>query len=77
MDTDVDALLARGNARRRLPEPRFRRMLRESAGVSQGDIAKALGVSRSAVSRWESGQRDPSSTLVPYVDLLDRLAAER
>lgn len=37
-------------------------MLRElhDAGVSRGRIARLLGVSTSAVSRWSSGDRQPS-----------------
>lgn len=33
--------------------------LREDAGLSQGDLARALGVSQSSVSRWESGDTVP------------------
>jgi DNA-binding transcriptional regulator YiaG len=33
--------------------------LREDAGLSQGDFARALGVSQSSVSRWESGDAVP------------------
>lgn len=37
-------------------------MLQElhAAGISRGRIARLLGVSRSAVSRWSSGQWQPS-----------------
>jgi DNA-binding transcriptional regulator YiaG len=71
-------LIARVRARQRLPEPPLRRSVRESAGVSQGDLAKALGVTRSAVSRWEAGHREPrGEALVHYVDLLELLRATR
>jgi transcriptional regulator with XRE-family HTH domain len=33
--------------------------LREQAGLSQADFARAVGVSRSAISRWESEGRVP------------------
>ncbi|MDP9270648.1 MAG: helix-turn-helix domain-containing protein [Chloroflexota bacterium] len=73
-------LLERSRDRRRLPEPRFRRLLREGARLSLRDVAEALGVERSTVSRWETGRRlaprDPAM-LARYVELLDRLAAER
>jgi transcriptional regulator with XRE-family HTH domain len=72
----LDAALARGRARRRLPSPEARRLLRERAGVSQRDVATALGVTREAVAQWESGRRSPRPALaVAYVALLDRLAA--
>lgn len=32
------------------------RILRESKGMSQEDLAKAIGCNRSSVSRWESGK---------------------
>lgn len=61
-------------ARRDLPSPTVRRLIREQAGLSQQDIAEALGATRAAVSRWESGQREPrGDLLVAYVTLLRRL----
>lgn len=72
------ALVERVRSRRRLPEPALRRALRESAGLSQGDLATALGVTRSAVSRWEAGQREPRGVMVAdYLKLLDRVASAR
>ncbi|MGB9661248.1 MAG: helix-turn-helix domain-containing protein [Moorellaceae bacterium] len=44
------------------------RKLREQAGLTQEELAKLLGVERSTISRYESGNRDPSS------EMLDRLA---
>lgn len=76
--TTLDAILARGRARRRLPKPAMRRLLRQRAGVSQRDIASVLRVDAPTVSRWESGYRSPTGALLErYVALLDRLAAER
>jgi transcriptional regulator with XRE-family HTH domain len=76
-DDAFEAALARGRARRRLPGPAARRQLRERAGLSQQDVAAALGVTREAVAQWESGRRSPRpTTAVEYVTLLDRLARE-
>jgi transcriptional regulator with XRE-family HTH domain len=36
------------------------RTLREQRKLSQADVARALGVTESAVSRWESGARRPA-----------------
>jgi DNA-binding transcriptional regulator YiaG len=63
--------------RRRLPHPADRRLLRERAGLSQSDIARALNVGSPTVCRWESGERDPGREhLAAYIALLDRLARE-
>ena len=75
---DLEALVERSRSRRRLPEPRLRRLLRERACVSQEDLARVLGVDRSTVCRWESGAREPrDSNLSAYSDILDRPASER
>lgn len=37
------------------------RELRQSAGLSQADLAKIAGVSRNAVSQWEAGVTQPST----------------
>jgi DNA-binding transcriptional regulator YiaG len=76
-DAALEAALARGRARRRLPGPAARRQLRERAGLSQQAVAAALGVTREAVAQWESGRRSPRpATAMEYVTLLDRLARE-
>ena len=75
---DVDSLLARSHLLRRLPEPAIRRLLRERAGLSQAEIAEALGVTSSAVSRWETGRRMPRGARgSAYAELLERLTAVR
>ena len=75
MTTTLDDLLARRERLRRLPEPRIRRLLRERAGLSQDELAEALGVSRPAVTRWELSQRTPRGDLAErYAVALDRLA---
>ena len=43
-------------------------VLRRSAGMSQTDMAKQLGISTSAVGMYEQGRREPS------VDMLIRIA---
>ena len=71
----VETAVAKALARRGLPRPEERRRIRERAQLSQGDIANALGVDWSAVSRWEAGLREPTgANLLSYADLLDRLA---
>jgi DNA-binding transcriptional regulator YiaG len=63
--------------RRSLPPPRRRQELRRNAGLTQADVGRVLGVSRVAVSRWESGRRRPSAQYVgAYGELLARLRAE-
>lgn len=36
------------------------RALREAKGLSQNDLAEALGIDQSAVSKWESGKAEPT-----------------
>jgi DNA-binding transcriptional regulator YiaG len=72
--TSLDQLLIRARERR-LPDPTVRRMLRERAGVSQGELALALHVSPAAISRWEAGSRHPRGKRADeYGAALDRLA---
>lgn len=74
--TGVEVLEEMIRVKRSLPSPDARRAIRESVGVSQGDVAVALGVSQRSVSRWETGESDPTKqVLADYVDLLDRMSA--
>lgn len=74
---NIDTAIDKARKRKRLPEPATRRSLRQDAGLSQAQIAAALGVSAPAVSRWESGRRDPSDAhLDAYAAVLKRLAEE-
>lgn len=76
---NVDTLIARSRTRRTLPEPRLRALIREGAKLSQREVAAALHVFPSTISRWESGQREPrdGEVLTAYVELLERLAGQR
>lgn len=59
---------------RKLPPPAMARAIRESAGVSQAQVASELGVARLTVSRWESGARHPRRALaLRYTQLLNQL----
>jgi transcriptional regulator with XRE-family HTH domain len=60
--------------RRSLPTPAQRRLLRESAGLSQQALADLIGVSRQAVSHWETGLRDPAgAALIRYAEAIQAL----
>lgn len=51
-------------------------MLRQRAALTQDEVAAVLGVSRVAVSRYESGERRPSGAVLDkYGELLDVLEA--
>jgi DNA-binding XRE family transcriptional regulator len=70
MVTDELASLSRRiEIRRDLPSPDVRRALRQAAGISQADVARAAGVTRQAVHLWERGMR------VPCGENLDTYAA--
>lgn len=71
----VDALLAQTAAKDALPEPDERKRLREAAGLSQEQIARALSVRRETVTSWETGRTDPRPPKrAAYLRLLDGLA---
>ncbi|MCX4460455.1 helix-turn-helix domain-containing protein (plasmid) [Streptomyces sp. NBC_01340] len=71
----VDALLERV-AQDPLPPPAERKRLREAAGLSQGQIAKALDARRESVGNWETGRSEPRPPKrAAYARLLDGLAA--
>lgn len=64
--------LTRARARGELPPPALRRLLRERAGLTQAALARALGVHRAVLSRWETGERRPRDVR-GYLDALARL----
>ena len=67
-------LLDRVRARRVLPMAAERRSIREAAGVSQHEMARALGVSWTAIYRWERGSRPREREHeIAYADLLIEL----
>lgn len=71
----VDALLEQV-AQEDLPGPDERKRLREAAGLSQAQIAKALDARREAVGNWESGRTEPRPPKrAAYARLLEGLAA--
>lgn len=71
----VDALLEQV-AQDDLPDPAERRRLREAAGLSQAQIARALDARREAVGNWETGRTEPRSPKrAAYARLLEGLAA--
>ena len=46
--------------------------LRKTAGMNQSDLAKAMVVTRQAVSKWETGQSSPdAANLIRLAELLD------
>ena len=67
MSAQTDRLVAAAAAREAIREGRLRD-LRERLGFSQRELAEAVGVHESALSRWESGER------VPRTDAAVRLA---
>ncbi|MBT2365472.1 helix-turn-helix domain-containing protein [Streptomyces sp. ISL-10] len=72
----VDALLEQAAAQDTLPPPPERKRLREAAGVSQEQVARALKVRRETVTSWEAGRTEPRPPKrAAYARLLEGLAA--
>ena len=61
--SNVDSLLEQV-AQDDLPPPAERRRLREAAGLSQTQVAKALATRREAVGIWEAGRTEPLEDVV-------------
>lgn len=58
-----------------LPQPNVRQQLRLAAGLTQAEVADAIGVQRVAVARWEAGLTQPHrGNRLAYARLLRRLA---
>jgi DNA-binding transcriptional regulator YiaG len=61
---------------RRVARSGSARVIREAAGLSASEIARAIEVSPAAVSRWERGQRVPREEAAErWADLLRGLSA--
>ena len=72
----IDSLLDAVGPQAELPPCQVRRELRERARLSKAQVARALGVSPSTLSGWESG-RDPAGEIrTKYAYLLDGLNAK-
>ncbi|MGW7048274.1 helix-turn-helix domain-containing protein [Streptomyces avermitilis] len=72
----IDSLLDAVGPQAELPSSHVRRELRERARLSKAQVARALGVSPSTLSGWESG-RDPAGEIrTKYAYLLDGLNAK-
>ncbi|MFE9426995.1 telomere-associated protein Tap [Kitasatospora sp. NPDC006697] len=74
----IDALLAAGpRSIVPLPDPEERARLRTAYGLSKAETAKALGVSTSTFTAWETAQRDPQGEArAAYAKLLDGIATQ-
>ncbi|MDZ5662364.1 helix-turn-helix transcriptional regulator [Nocardioides sp. S-58] len=76
MDTTV-ALLAELRAAREMPSPEVARQIRLAAKLPQARMARALGVNRSTLARWEGGTMQPRvEKRALYAGLLAELQRE-
>jgi DNA-binding transcriptional regulator YiaG len=76
-DRPATKISRRLRERSALPDPKERRALRESAGLSANDLAVALGVTAPTVLRWELGDRTPrGGNLTNYLAVLEALRSE-
>ncbi|MEU5403615.1 helix-turn-helix domain-containing protein [Streptomyces sp. NPDC005963] len=69
----IDALVEEDT----LPSPQVRQQLRLAAGLTQAEVADAIGVKRLAVARWEAGATQPHrGNRRAYAHLLRKLAVK-
>lgn len=74
MTATADYIRSRLGVRLELPQPDERRALREQAGLTQQEMADAIGVTRAAISQWEAGTRTPRGPLLDrYVEAIRAL----
>ncbi|MEU5560823.1 helix-turn-helix domain-containing protein [Streptomyces globisporus] len=67
----IEALLTRPA----LPPPATRAALRRADGLTQAEVAEAIGVTRVAFARWETGKAEPRTRArATYLRLLEALA---
>ena len=62
--TVAERIRSRLHIRRELPTPAECRALRISSGLTQEELAAAIGVTRQAVTQWETGARSPRGRLL-------------
>ncbi|MFH8242851.1 helix-turn-helix domain-containing protein [Streptomyces sp. NPDC018321] len=72
----IDSLLDAVGPQAELPPCHVRRELRERARLSKAQVARALGVSPSTLSGWESGRNPAGEIRTKYAYLLDGLNAK-
>ena len=71
---DFEEIMLLAQARKRVRDGTSARDIRRAAGVTLADMAKALGVDESAVSRWENGNRKPRGDVaIRWAELLAEL----
>lgn len=56
--------------------PRQLKLLRKKLGITQSELARRLGVGRSAVNNWERGSQSPLPMAVKFMRLLLQLKEE-
>lgn len=70
----VDTDLLEVSETRTLVRSGLARTIRERAGLSQGELARALGVSTATLSRWEARERIPRAEVaIRYGRILQAL----
>ncbi len=74
MDQAIEEAQALARVRRLLRSGQAQ-LIRIDAGMSQGEVARLLGVEPATVSRWENGTRIPRGQLaLDYVRLLESVS---
>ncbi|KOG82258.1 MULTISPECIES: helix-turn-helix domain-containing protein [Streptomyces] len=71
----VESLLEEARLAKAMPPPAERLRLREAAGLTRDQVARAVGVARGTVQNWERGASEPTPPgRLEYLRLLEGLA---
>ncbi|MER6466373.1 helix-turn-helix domain-containing protein [Streptomyces sp. NPDC001288] len=72
----IDALLADVRDEVPLPGPEVRRQVREDIGLTRAQVARAVGVSASTLSGWETGREPSGESRERYAYFLEQAQAK-
>lgn len=68
--------MAEARLTRSLPDPSDARRLRLTTGITQRQLAEAIGVSTPTICRWERGQRPRGEFVRLYLQALEEMQTE-
>ena len=63
------------DSRPTLPDPAYLKAIRQKSGLTQAEVAEAIGVTAGAVKHYEAGRRQPrGENLTKYSEAVEEMA---